>query len=142
MDTKQVGGISVQAVVLEALDHDWGVSLPLCDNLPYDLIIDNRLKLLKIQVKTAWYDDKKDLYLASVRSSCTNRKVYKHKTYDIQDFDFAVIYVKKLSVFYVMPVEVFLSYKSCVCIVEGEKRQRLPASSEYREAWHLIEKAR
>lgn len=60
--------------------------------------------------------------------------------YAADEFDFAVIYLLDLQVFYVMPSLVFTSYKSEIHLVEAEKRQRKPKSSEYREAWDLIKK--
>jgi hypothetical protein len=61
-------------------------------------------------------------------------------TYKILDFDFAVIYIQDLEIFYVMPSDVFIGYGSEIHLVETEKRQRKPKSSEFRNAWELIKK--
>ena len=58
--------------------------------------------------------------------------------YDENDFDFAILYLGALQVFYVMPVSVFSGYGSTVSLVETEKRQRKPGSAEYRERWDLL----
>lgn len=58
--------------------------------------------------------------------------------YEKTDFDFAVVYIENLNVFYVFPVEEFVSYGSEIHLVEAEKRQRKPKSAEFREAWKLI----
>ena len=61
------------------------------------------------------------------------REVYKQS-----DFDFALVYLEQLELFYVFPVDVFISYGSEIHLVEAEKRQRKPRSAEYRNAWTLI----
>ena len=43
-----------------------------------------------------------------------------------------------MDVFYVLPVQVFISYASEIHLVEAEKRQRKPRSARYRDAWNLI----
>lgn len=58
--------------------------------------------------------------------------------YREQDFDFALIYLEELDLFYVMPVAVFIAYASQISFVVCDKRQRKPRSANYREAWELI----
>ncbi len=60
------------------------------------------------------------------------------ETYDTSDFDFALAYIEELDLFYVFPVEVFISYASEIHLVEADKRQRKPRSATYRDAWQLI----
>ena len=60
------------------------------------------------------------------------------EAYKSSDFEFALIYVEKLDLFYVLPVNVFISYGSEIHIVEADKRQRRPRSAQYRDAWELI----
>jgi hypothetical protein len=58
--------------------------------------------------------------------------------YTMQDFDFAIVYVQKLDIFYIFPVDVFMSFGSTISLVEVDKRQRMPRSADYLEAWELI----
>jgi hypothetical protein len=60
--------------------------------------------------------------------------------YGNQDFDFAVVYLPDVKVFYVFPIDVFIEYGSSISFVETEKRQRKPRSAAYRNCWELIEK--
>lgn len=55
------------------------------------------------------------------------------------DFEFALVYLDKLDIFYVFPVLVFIGYGSEIHLVEADKRQRKPQSVGYRDAWWLIE---
>lgn len=139
MLTKQKGAIAEQAVVLAALNRGYGVSIPLGDYLPYDLILDVNGKLLKVQVKSAWWDDKKENYVVDNRRTRTNRREMQRANYQEKDFDHAILYIPTLNVFYIMPSAEFNSFGSEIHLVEKVKRQRAPRSAEFREAWHLLE---
>ncbi len=139
MDTKLKGDIAEQSVVLYALKKNWGVLMPFGDRLPYDLVLDINGSLVKVQVKSAWFDSKKENYVVDNRRTKTNRREMKRENYQITDFHFAVIYIQDLNVFYIMPSDVFISYGSEIHLVETSKRQRKPKSADYRNAWELME---
>ena len=138
-NTKLKRDIAEQAVVLYALRKGWGVSIPVGDRLSYDLILDVKGVLFKIQVKSAWFDKVKDNYVVDNRRTKTNRRNMVRTSYEKQDFDFAILFINSLDVFYVMPSEVFISYGSEIHLVETDKRQRKPKSADYRNAWKIIE---
>lgn len=138
MDTKLKGDIAEQAVVLYALKQGWGVLKPIGDRLPYDLALDISGSILTIQVKSAWFDTKRQNYVVDNRRTKTNRRVMIRENYEVKDFDFAVIFIEELDVFYVMPSDVFISYGSEIHLLETVKRQRKPKSREYRNAWNLV----
>jgi hypothetical protein len=138
VDTKLKGDIAEQATILFALQKGWGVLRPIGDRLPYDLVFDTGNVLVKIQVKSAWFDESRKNYVIDTRRTKTNRKQMLRSSYSATDFDFAVAYIEELNVFYVFPVEEFISYSSEIHLVETEKRQRKPKSSSFREAWELI----
>ncbi len=138
MDTKLKGDIAEQASILKLLNLGFGVSKPVGDRLPYDLIADINGVLVKIQVKHAWYDKSDGNYIIDVRRTKTNRRIMLRSLYTLQDFDFALAYIQELHVFYVFPVEVFIAFGSSISLVESDKRQRKPKSYNYREAFELI----
>jgi hypothetical protein len=138
MDTKLKGDIAEQAVILLALKQGWGVLKPVGDRLPYDMVFDINGKFIKIQVKSAWFDESRQNYVVDNRRTKTNRRIMLREKYNESDFDFAIIYLEEIHIFYIMPVNVFISYSSEIHLVETEKRQRKPKSADYREAWHLL----
>lgn len=138
MLTKQKGDIAEQAVILQALKLGWGVCKPIGDRLPYDLVFDVAGQLVRIQVKSAWFDEKRENFVVDTRRTKTNRRVMVRGVYQLTDFDFAVVYIDSLHVFYVIPVQDFIAYGSEIHLVESDKRQRKPRSASYREAWHLL----
>lgn len=113
---------------------------PVGDRLPYDLALDCDGKLVRIQVKSAWYCSDGQCYLVDVRRTKTNRRVMLRSRYTENDFDFAVLFLDDLNVFYVMPQSIFDSFGSNISIVEDDKRQRKPRSYEFRNRWDLISK--
>ena len=137
-DTKLKGDIAEQAAILHALKRGWGVLRPVGDRLPYDLVFDTGVALVKIQVKCAWFDEAKGNYVCDNRRTKTNRREMLREGYQPSDFDFALVYLEPLDLFYVFPVAEFISYGSEVHLVEEEKRQRKPRSAAYRDAWTLI----
>ncbi len=138
MDTKLKAGIAESAVTTELLKRGFRVLQPIGDRLAYDLAVDLRGRLLRIQVKSAWFNAKDNCYVVDGRRTNTNRRRMLRKHYSADDFDFAIIYLADLQVFYVMPVAVFSSYRSTVTLIEKTKRQRKSKSAEYRERWDLL----
>jgi len=136
MDTKLKADIAESAVVTELLKRGFRVLKPVGDRLPYDLAIDFNGKLLRVQVKSSWF--RKGSYFVDSRRTKTNRRQMLRERYNESDFDFAILYIDDLKVFYVMPIAVFLSYKSEIALVEKSTRQRKPRSSYYRESWSLL----
>jgi len=139
MNTKQKGDIGETAVQLKAMKLGFGVLQPIGDRLPYDMVFDVNGKLLKIQVKTAWYNEKDDVYVVDVRRTKTNRRVMKREKYKNDDFEYAIVYIDELNRFYIFPSEIFNSYGGSISLVENiELRQRIPKSQYYLEKWELI----
>lgn len=138
MNTKHKGDIAEQAAILEALKMGWGVLCPIGDNLPYDLVFDVSGVLVKVQVKCAWFDVPSQNYVVDIRRTKTNRRFMVRDVYNASDFDFALVYLQNSNLFYIFPVDVFISFGSEIHMVEVGKRQRKPKSFEYRDAWELI----
>jgi hypothetical protein len=138
MDTKLKADIAESAVVTRLLKKGFRVLKPVGDRLPYDLGIDINGKLLKIQIKSAWA--RNGIYIVDSRRTKTNRRHMIRSRYGAGDFDFAILYIDDLDVFYVMPMAEFSSYGSEITLVERASRQRKPRSDQYREAWDLLKK--
>ncbi len=138
MSTKLKGDIAEQALTLKALKMGWEVLKPVGDRLPYDLVFDIGGRLARIQVKSAWFDSSAKNYVVDSRRTKTNRRKMVRSLYRPSDFDFALVYIESIEVFYIFPVEEFISYGSEIHMVEADKRQRKPRSAKYRENWELI----
>ena len=138
MGTTEVGDIGEYAILLKALKRGWGVATPI-GKPPYDLIFDIKGKLIKIQVKSAWFDSKSQNYFVDPRRTKTNRRFMKRSSYSLSDFDFAICYISEKDLTFIFPVKIFISYKGTMNLQVTEKRQRRAKSEDYKEAWNLIE---
>ncbi len=138
MDTKLKSDIAESAVSTELLSRGFNVLKPVGDRLPYDIAVDIRGKLIRIQVKHAWYNEKDKAYIVDVRRTKTNRRRMLRKKYDNNDFDLVVVFIGEKRIFYVIPSVVFNSFASSISFIEDNKRQRSPKSGQYRENWQLI----
>lgn len=137
-DTKLRADIAEFAVITELLKRGLRVLRPVGDRLPYDLAVDCSGQLIRIQVKCAWYEPAKRLYTVDVRRTRSNRRHMLRERYTSKDFDIAILYLSEQRAFYLMPVHVFVSYRSGISFVEHQKRQRQPRSAQYRERWDLL----
>ena len=138
MNTKLRGDIAEQTLGLRALRNGWGVSKPVGDRLPYDLILDVDGQLHRVQVKSAWFDENSQTWMTDTRRTKTNRRRMKREKYKDTDFDLALVFIEKLDVWYVIPPQIFNSYTSTLTLAELVGKQRAPRSLPYREAWHLV----
>ena len=138
MDTKLKADIAESAAVTGLLKRGFKVLKPIGDRLPYDLALDIDGKLVRIQVKSAW--ERNGVYIVDSRRTKTNRHLMLRQRYSSKDFDFALLYIEDLDVFYIMPINIFTSYKSEISLVIDQTRQREPRSAKYRENWDLLSK--
>ena len=138
MDTKLKADIAESAVTTELLKRGFRVLHPIGDRLVYDLGVDRGDRFLRLQVKSAWFDSKANCYVVDSRRTKTNRRRMLRHRYGADDFDFAIIYLADLNVFYVMPVAVFSKYGSTITLIETDKRQRKPKSADFKERWDLL----
>lgn len=138
MDTKLKADIAESAVITELLKRGFRVLRPVGDRLSYDLGVDLQGKFVRIQVKSAWLNVKDKCYVIDARRTKTNRRRMLRARYSKNDFDFAIVYIADLNVFYVIPIAAFSDYKSTITFVESEKRQRRPKTAIYRERWGLL----
>ena len=138
MDTKLKADIAESAVITELLMRGYRVLQPVGDRLSYDLVVDHNGQFIRLQIKAAWYNARKKMFIVDNRRTRTNRRKMLRSRYSLSDFDFAILFVYEEKAFYVMPIKIFVSYASSIAIVEDKKRQRPPRSSVYRSRWDLI----
>jgi hypothetical protein len=63
------------------------------------------------------------------------------KYYTKDDFDFAIIYIQELNDFFIIPVKVFMQFRSTITLVETVGRQVIfdrMKLKQYRNRWDLL----
>lgn len=139
MDKKLKGDISETAVIAKCTRLGFGVSVPVGDRFTYDLIVDNGLRLIKIQVKSIYLASNGSLKCAGARRTLTNRTTTKYKTYDKGDFDYVVAYYMDTNDFYIIPEDVFLTSTSQFTIEpSGTQRKLKIDTSLFKNNWSII----
>ena len=72
--TKQSGDLSEMKFVVWCLERGLGVSIPVGDRLPYDVVVDVNGRLLKVQVKTGWRRSDSALEVTASSTTTENGK--------------------------------------------------------------------
>lgn len=91
------------------------VSKPINDFNEYNLIVDtpSLLKLQRVQVKTIYYDNSKQRWVASlVTSHIRGNGRRENKKYSETSFDIGAFVCKEHNVIYIIPIEVLLGRRS------------------------------
>jgi hypothetical protein len=84
MDYKRIGEIYETELIFELMKRGYFVSTPYGESAPYDLIVDNNSKLLKIQVKTTTTFDKgRSHYRVTTAHGSKSKKPYNQKDVNI-----------------------------------------------------------
>lgn len=130
--TKQKGDIAESYFIATAIEKGYEILKPFGDRKPYDLVIDTGNKLYKIQVKYARYDKKSTRHWAKVTRSNS------HKPYSISDFDYAAVYTKKNKDIYIIPIDVFVTYRNMLAISDSPRVNVPGKLHQYKNNWDLL----
>ena len=117
----------------QALRKKLRVSKPWGDSGSYDVGIEHRGRLLRVQVKST-------SYRLSNGYQCSCRPNERSKRYTTRKVDFFAAYIVPEDVWYIIPSAVVLETKSCdlmLCPVQPMRRDAYQYEC-YREAWHLL----
>ena len=119
--------------LLKALTLGLAVAQPYGDNVPYDFLVDNGRRILRVQVKSVTSFD-----LSSYRLS-TARGGRRKSPYSPRQIDLLAAYIIPEDAWYLLPVKV-VSPRTCLrlCPRIGRPGYRPRRLERYREAWHLL----
>jgi PD-(D/E)XK endonuclease len=102
LTTDQKGVLAEQAIVFEALKHGAGVFQPLGDER-YDLILDLRPSLLRVQCK--WAARHGDVVLIRTRRCRRGPDGFIHRGYELGEIDAIAAYCRELEQCFLLPTE-------------------------------------
>jgi hypothetical protein len=108
LTTDQKGLIAEQAIAWEAIRRGIGVSLPLGDER-YDLIVDLRPRLLRVQCK--WASRIGEVIAARLYTSRRNRHGLVNRRYAPGEFDVFGLYCPDGDRCYLLPADDFVAYR-------------------------------
>lgn len=136
MEKKTKGSVAEQKVILALIEKNIVVSIPIGNNDAYDLIADVNGRLYRIQVKSAYLSNKGRIESAGSRRSLTNSRTIKHRWYKKEDFEVAVIVYE--NDFYLIPSEIFCSFKSGLNFSSKRTKSMKYDLSVYLNDWTIL----
>lgn len=103
LSTKFKGTLTELQVQTYFLSKGYNVSVPICEESKYDLVLDTGNQLLKIQIKTARLESKtQNSIIFNCRSTCCNTRENHKRGYSEKEIDyFATIWNDQV---YLVPV--------------------------------------
>lgn len=92
LSTKFKGTLTELQVQTYFLSKGYNISVPICEESKYDLILDTGKQLLRIQIKTARLSEEKNSIRFNCRSTCCNTRENKKRTYSDTEIDYFATY--------------------------------------------------
>lgn len=115
----------------DALNNNLIVSKPYGDSSPYDFIIDNGKKLLKIQVKSV-KELEKEKYRKRYRCRITHKK---GKKYSIKNIDILACYIIPLDIWYFIPISKATGIQANLYPYDEDSDG---SYEKYKENWNIL----
>ena len=130
MTDKQINGTKSEILAQYYLvNKGYWVSKPINDFLEYDFIADdNKGHIYRIQVKTIYFDNSKQRWLASCVTSHKRSEGIINKKYSINSFDYGLFICKECNAAYFIPIDLIAERRS-ITFYPDEKN--IPINSKY-----------
>jgi hypothetical protein len=131
--SKRKGQMAELIFVLKALSMGFAVCKPYGDSEAYDLVVGERNRMLRIQVKSVFTSKRWGYTVAVAR-----KRLHRHIQYTADEIDFIAAYVVPHDAWYIIPVEEVLNLSNIRLYPEGTRKKDGGYFEKYREAWHLL----
>lgn len=132
--SKRKGMMAELIFVVKAASMGFAVSKPYGDCEPYDLIVEEGGRLLRIQVKSVFSTARWGYSVAVARHHYGGAMTQ----YSAQEIDFIAAYVVPHDAWYIIPISEIGSSTQVHLYPEGAKRSNGAHFEKYREAWDLL----
>jgi hypothetical protein len=132
--SKRKGIMAELIFVVKAMSMGFVVSKPYGDCEPYDLVVEQNGRLLRIQVKSVFTTSRWGYSIAVARM----RQYKPIIRYSAEEIDFIAAYVVAHDAWYIIPVAEIASLAHIRLYPEGAKRQDGALFEKYRDAWDLL----
>ena len=114
MNAKKQGAIAEQMFATQAMRRGFGVSLPLGDYLPYDVILDNDGILFRVQVKSTTFKEY-EAYHFKIGNGQKSKELY-----SADDLDVFALNIFGSRDFFIIPHQHVGMHKSIRCNMNGK----------------------
>jgi len=129
MSPKRLGELAEAQFIVAATARGFTVSKTFGDSARYDLVVEFRGRLFRVQVKSTASRD-------GSRYSIGNATGLRRRTYDKSDTDFIAAYVFPEDAWYIIPVEALSGRPQRLHLYPH--RPNAGTLERFRNAWHLL----
>ena len=131
--SKRKGEMAELIFVVKAASMGFAVCKPYGDSEPYDLVVEENGRLLRIQVKSVFTSTRWGYSVAVAR-----KRLRHHIRYSPQEIDFIAAYVVPHDAWYIVPVSEIVNCIHIRLYPEGTKKRDGGRFERFREAWDLL----
>ena len=135
--SKDRGDLAEMQFMAAAASRGFAVSKPYGDNEKYDLILDVGRRMWRVQVKSSAAMHHRGY---AVRASW--RTSYRQISYKPSQVDFMAVTIVGEGIWYVIPVRALAGRLTINLYPFGSRRGSRNGFEKYREAWHLLGRAK
>jgi len=132
--SKRKGMMAELIFVVKAASMGFAVLKPYGDSEPYDIVVEENGRLLRIQVKSVFTTNRWGYTVTVARRAYHGPSVQ----YSTQEIDFIAAYVVPHDAWYIIPISELGSTIQLHLYPEGAKRTDGARFEKYREAWDLL----
>ena len=123
LSTKFKGTLTELQVQTYFLSKGYNISVPICEESKYDLVLDTGKQLLKIQIKTARLEEEnQNSIIFNCRSTCCNTRENHKRSYSEDEIDYFATYWNDNV--YLIPVGETSSQKRLHFDIEDKNKKR------------------
>jgi hypothetical protein len=134
-NTKHIGDLAELEFMLQAANRGFPVAKPFGDNEHYDVIVDARIRIWRVQVKSTSRHHNRGY---TVRAFW-RRGDREYFPYTPADIDFLAAYIPSAKIWYIIPVRALKGRSGFDLYPFGCRRDGRRPFEKYREAWHLLD---
>ena len=144
LGTKRMGELAELGFMYRAATYGIGVSKPLGDSFPYDVLTQHGRRLLRVQVKSCFSGERQCKNGFPIIVACHWGR--SKRNYSIDDVDFIAAFIAKYDTWYLIPME-SLGTRKNIRVYPGKRKpnrdrdrngQYFGQYEQYREAWNLL----
>jgi hypothetical protein len=130
MPNKIVGEYAELCFLKKAASLGLVLSKPYGDSMPYDMVVDNGVRLHRVQVKSTGRIQHGAFHIMTSRVMSHGQKAY-----TASDTDFLAAYVLPQDAWYLIPIGALSGQQTISLYTHSTSRSQW---EKYREAWHLL----
>lgn len=133
-NTKHIGDLAELEFMFQAANRGFPVAKPFGDNEHYDVMVDARTCIWRVQVKSTSRHHNRGY---AVRAFW-RRGNGEYFPYTPADIDFLAAFIPSLKIWYIIPVRALNGRSGFDLYPLGCRRDGRRPFEKYREAWHLL----